>query len=186
MARRSGSTDALGPAESLAEWIQAHKPPLRIQFALAFGVAALLVILLIKFVDYANPRGGAESPVTSEKELAAEAHDGDIVVGQDEAPHVVRLASGAQPDVAVRAAILAYMHAKVAGGQIAGPVTAASCATTSGSSPNRIAYHCTVVSGSVSYPFDGIVEPSTRTLTYCKVDYAPQAGESVPISARCR
>jgi hypothetical protein len=38
----------------------------------------------------------------------------------------------------------------------------------------------------VNYPFDAVIEPAVRHLTYCKRDIPPIPSMNIPVSARCR
>jgi hypothetical protein len=169
--------------EAFAEWVHAHKPPLRIQFLLAFVIAAALIVLLVRFVDHENPL--VEQPVVnSENALKTEQQEGNILARQDQAPHVVKVTGPAAPAAALTSAVKAYMSHQVSRGLIDGPIAHSGC-TAAGGSAQRLVFHCTVESASVSYPFDGVVAPGAKTLTYCKVDTAPIAGMKLAISSRC-
>jgi hypothetical protein len=82
--------------------------------------------------------------------------------------------------------VLGFMRRQVALGTFAGPVTRSSCTPAAGSTHSRLAYRCGVVTGSVTYPFLGVVDESSRQVTFCKRDlYPPVLGMNVPVSPRC-
>ena len=37
----------------------------------------------------------------------------------------------------------------------------------------------------MNYPFDVVVTPANRRLTYCKRDYPPVPSMNIPVTARC-
>jgi hypothetical protein len=146
-------------------------------------IAAGLIVLLVRFVDHENPL--VEQPVVnSESALKTEQQEGNILARQDQAPHVVKLTSGVPAATALTGAVKAYMRHQVSIGVIDGPIARSGC-TAAGGTAQRMVFHCTVESASVSYPFDAVVQPTAKTLTYCKVDAAPIAGMKLAISSRC-
>lgn len=157
--------------------------PLWARFTLASVIAAALLVAMILFVD----RHNTNAPTSTNVQAAVQANrDAEILISQDQAPRSVRLAAGVSPAVALAHAVHARMARQIAVGTIDGPLGRSRCVATSASVGSRHAYRCTVVAGSVTYPFLGVVDTSARRVTYCKRDAAPVPSESVPISRRCR
>ena len=163
-----------------------RKPPMWARMALALGVAAALIVALVVWVHHATSDTPSEAPVSNPKAVAEQNREASIVVGQDQQPHVVALAAGAAaaPEAAVRHAVTGYMSAQIGHGWIDGPLMRSSCERAGGSSARQV-WHCTVVAANVNYPFDAVVEPVSRQLTYCKRDLPPVPSMNIPVSARC-
>ncbi len=71
-------------------------------------------------------------------------------------------------------------------GSMDGPIRSASCARAGGSS-TRTVFHCHVTASAqlVTYPFDGVVQPALRKVTYCQRVAPPIPSMNVPVSKRC-
>ncbi len=58
-----------------------------------------------------------------------------------------------------------------------------------GSTAARQVLHCTAVTassvGKLSYPFDGVVAPTSATITYCQRVQPPVPSMNIPVSRRC-
>jgi hypothetical protein len=160
-----------------------RKPPLWMQFVLALGVAGLLLLALVIYVNDHNSSAEDEAAVNNPKVLVQENREARVIVGEDQAPHTAKLGAGS-PAAGLRRALLAYMSHQIAIGTLGGPISGSSCHP-AGGDPARMLYRCTVSAASVSYPFDGVVQPSARIVTYCKVDPPPVASMRIPVSARC-
>jgi hypothetical protein len=152
---------------------------------LSLGAAAAVVLALVLLVQHSTNDTPAEAPVNNPKAVAEENREADAVVGQDQRPHVVALAAGADAAVAIKAAVTGYMSTQVRKGWIAGPLMHSGCRRAGGTATRQV-WQCTVVAANVSYPFDGVVEPGSRQLTYCKHDLPPVPSMNIPVSARCR
>jgi hypothetical protein len=80
--------------------------------------------------------------------------------------------------------VAGYMSSQIRIGAIDGPLTRTLCSRVGGSDARQV-WHCTAVAANVTYPFDGVVEPGARRLTYCKRDLPPVPSMNVPVSGRC-
>lgn len=152
------------------------------KWVLSLSVAALLLLGLVLFVDH-NSNYGAEAPQSPQAVVRAN-READVVVAQDEAPHVVRLRPGTAPRAAMLRSVRGAMTRLINGGIIDGTLQRTSCARAGGTAA-RPAFSCTAVAGSVNYRFLGAVDLGTRTLTYCKRDEPPVPSQNVPVSPRC-
>lgn len=151
------------------------------QWALALGVAALLVTGLIVVVQSHNsdaPSGpGASAEAPANREAAA-------LVAEDQAPHTVRLRPGAVPAAALAAAVRGDILDQTARQNIYGPLGKTSC-TQTGSRGAVEGFSCAVSVNGLPYPFVAVVDPDRRLITYCKRDPPPVPSENVLVSAKC-
>lgn len=159
--------------------------PLWVQFGLTFGVAGALIVAVVLYVHHVGNSTNQEAPVTSAKAVKEENREANILVRQDQAPHVAKLAANVSAADGLRTAVLKYMQHQVQIGVISGPISKSSCVPRTGGSSTRQALSCDVTAANVTYPFFGVVEPATRQITYCKKDAPPIPSMNVPISARC-
>jgi hypothetical protein len=156
--------------------------PLWSRFVLAALVAVGLLVAMVLFVERNNTNANPSLNEASEVQANREA---EVLVAQDQTPHVVRLAAGAAPAAALERAIHARMAAQVAGGAIAGPLKATRCQPRGPATAAGRPYSCTVLAGGVTYPFLGVVDTRARRVTYCKRDQPPVPSDNVPVSRRC-
>jgi hypothetical protein len=154
------------------------------QWTLSLGVAALLIIGLVAYVNHNGPT--ASLPTVNKSAVAEENREAAIVVGQDQAPHVVALAPGLAARVALTRAIASFMNRQVALGVINAPYQSTACGTAAGSSTVRLVFTCTAQAANVKYPFDAVVAPPQRQIIFCKHDLPPVPSMNIPVSARCR
>ena len=96
--------------------------PLWSRFVLAAVIAVGLVAGMVLFVD----RNNTNTSLNEASEVQAN-REAEVLVAQDQAPRVVRVAAGVAPAAALERAIHARMAAQVAGGAIAGPLRATRC-----------------------------------------------------------
>jgi hypothetical protein len=156
--------------------------PLWARWALSLIIALALVVALVVFVDRHNNNDLASlSPAAA---LRAN-REAEIVVSQDQAPHVVKLATTVAPKAAFTRAILAAMNNLLAHGQIDGPFDRVTCRT-AGSGPGVSGYRCTGEADDVNYIFLGVIDHRADRITYCKRDPPPIPSENIPISRRCQ
>jgi hypothetical protein len=159
-----------------------RRPPLWLRWAASLGVGAALIIALVIFVDHHNSDSLApENPAAAVRAN----HEDEIVVAQDQAPHVVRAPSGTAPLAAIERVVRADTAQGIAKGQLAGPIQRTRCTPAGSSTATRRAFRCTVTASSVNYLFDGVVDVQARRLTYCKRDPPPVASQNIPVSPRC-
>jgi hypothetical protein len=158
-----------------------RRPPMWLRWVLALSVAALLAVALIVFVSHHNdnlPAGGR--PKAEERANLESA----IVVSQDQAPRVVRIAAGT-PRAAVTQAIGHAMTLRIAKGQAGAPLQGVSCRATV-TRAGATGYRCRATAASVGYPYQAVLNRRTRTLTFCKYDDPPVPSMNIPVSPRCR
>jgi hypothetical protein len=182
-AQHGGQPPKRRAPEAFADWVNAHKPPLWSRFAIALIIAAVVIIALIRFVDHENPLV-AQPSSPSQKQAATEQAQDTIVVQQQQAPHVVAVASKTAPLGAIKSAVHKYMATETGNGQINGSLQHLSCKAAGGTA-SRAVFHCTAVAASVKYPFDGVVQPAAGKVTYCQVVLPPIPSMKVPVSTRC-
>ncbi|MFZ0092233.1 MAG: hypothetical protein WAL63_22220 [Solirubrobacteraceae bacterium] len=156
--------------------------PLWARWALSLTVAAALLVALIVFVDRHNSNG---SLVQSPRAIARANQEAEIVVKQDEAPHVITLTSAGDPHAVFLHAIRADMTRRIAEGIIDGTLQRLTCAR-HGQSGSRLRFSCTATAADVNYEFVGVIEPTARRLIYCKRDPPPVPSQNIPLSPRCQ
>lgn len=157
--------------------------PLWLRWALSFGVVLVLGAALVLFVEH----HGSDSPTTTDPAAVLRANrEAEILVAQDQAPHVVRLSSGIAPAAALERALHAAMAQLIASGQINGPLGRSTCTPTRAAAGDRRSFACRVLAARVSYPFVGVVDTRTRRITFCKRDPPPIPSQNIPVSRRCR
>jgi hypothetical protein len=151
------------------------------KWVLSFGVSAILLVALVLFVNHHN----TDSP--SSQNLAAQTRanrEAALVVERDQAPHVIRLASGVSPRSGMVHAVRAIMAGLVNTGLIDGPLQRIRC-TTHGTG-DRLGLSCVATASDVNYDFAGVASLPAHRLTYCKRDEPPVPSMSIPLSPRCR
>jgi hypothetical protein len=152
-----------------------------VRWGLSLAVAAVLLVALVVFVDRHNTNGPASVNPKAEARANEEAA---VVVSQDQAPHTVRLAAGADPRVAFTHAVRAAMTNLVNRGLIDGPLQRVSCGRHGGGG-DTLGFRCTATAQDVNYPFLGVVHLHQRTVVYCKRDAPPVPSMNIPVSRRC-
>jgi hypothetical protein len=151
---------------------------------MSLSVAALAVVLLIRFVD-AHSTPAAQAPhltPTGAKTINQEAVALDA---QLQAPHVVHFSASTIPTAAIQRAIAAYMNNEIDFNRLDGPLQTTVCFPVSASGSTHIAYRCSALARGTSYPFEGVVDRRTRIIVYCRHNPPPQPGDRVPLSPRC-
>jgi hypothetical protein len=182
------------PDSGLRERVRAAlHPPLWARWVLTIlGFAVLIVAIgIVVRSNDGGGGGGVSGSAKSEAQAEAEAeHEGRIVVGQDQAPHVAPLRSGVAAEVALERAITIDVNGRIADGELTGPLQSVRCQASGPQSHagRRWPFRCTVRSAGIAYPFLGVLDERARELTWCKVDPPPEAGapQEVPVSSRCR
>jgi hypothetical protein len=156
------------------------------QWVIPFAVAAAVVIALVVFVNHETNNVPAIAGVSSPSAVREQDREDTILVQEQQAPHVVSLKAGESPARAVRAAVVAYMNHQINTGAMDGPIRSASCRAAGGAS-GRLVFHCKVTASAqmVTYPFDGVVQPASRKVTYCQRVAPPIPSMNVPVSKRC-
>lgn len=158
-----------------------RRPPMWVRWVLSLGVAALLAVALIVFVSHHNDNLLAnESPEAAERAN----RESEIVVSQDQAPHVVTIAAGT-PRTAVTRAIRDAMNARIANGLAGAPLQHVSCRTTV-TRASATGYRCRATAAGVGYPYLAVLNRRTHALTFCKHDAPPAPSMNIPVSPRCR
>jgi hypothetical protein len=160
-----------------------RQPTLWQRYLLSATVAAVLLAALVIYVNGHN----TDSPPSSDPAAAVQANrEAEILVAQDQAPHVAGLPAGREAGTALVRVLRADMVRRISRGQIEGPVQRAVCRPRGSSTGLRRAFSCTVEAGHVGYPFLGVVDQARRRITYCKRDPPPVPTDDVPVSGRCR
>ena len=155
--------------------------PLWSRWALSLLIAIVLIVALVIFVD----RHNNDNLATLSPAAALRANrEAEIVVSQDQAPHVVRLAPGVSAEVAFTRTIRGVMNQLLAKAEIDGPFDRVSCKR-AGSRAGHALFHCTGEADDVNYPFVGVVDERAHRLTYCKRDPPPVPSQNIPLSPRC-
>jgi hypothetical protein len=155
------------------------RPSLRTQFILSFLIAGALIAALIVFVD--NNQNDSNRALISPSAIAEQNREADLVIGQDQRPHVVDLAPGARAPAALQRAIAADMNRRIALGTIAGSLQRVACSPVSRRAP--IVFDCAAYDADVRYLYVGVARG--RALVYCRKELPPVPGEHVPLSPRC-
>jgi hypothetical protein len=160
--------------------------PRWVQFSVTFGAAAVLIVAVVLYVHHVGNDSAQEAPVTSPKAVKEENREANILVRQDQTPHVARLAAGVAAQAGLRDAVRGYIRHQINIGVISGPLQKSVCVTRTGSTSSRQALRCSVTAAQVTYPFYGVVDTQSGQITYCKKDQPPIPSMNVPLSARCR
>jgi hypothetical protein len=159
--------------------------PLWAQWVIPFAVAAAVVIALVVFVNYETNHTPAVAG-TNPGAVQEQNREDTILVQQQQAPHVVSLKASESSAHAIHAAVVAYMTHQIDVGAMDGPIRSATC-TRAGGTAARVVFHCRVAASAqlVTYPFDGVVQPALRTVTFCQRVAPPIPSMNVPVSTRC-
>lgn len=157
-----------------------------LQWFLPFAVAAGVVLALVLFVQSAT-NTPAEDNYNSPAAVREQYREDNILVREQQAPHHAVLAAGKPAGAALRKAVVGYMTHQINVGSIDGPVRHASCAPAAGGTSARLVFHCAITASAemVTYPFDGVVQPSARAITYCQRITPPIPTLNVPVSKSC-
>ena len=83
------------------------------------------MVALVLFVSRHNTNSPPITNLAAEPQANREA---EILISQDQAPHLARLRSGAAPAAAVEYAVRAFMANQIARGAISGPLQHDTCA----------------------------------------------------------
>jgi len=146
------------------------------------GVAAALLLALVLFVEHHSSDGLAPESPAAEVEANREA---EIIVSQDQAPHIARIRQGATPVAALEHVVRADLTAEIDRGEVDGPIQRTRCTPNGSRTARRPAFSCTVMANDVNYQFLGVVDVRARRLTYCKRDAPPVPSQNIPVSRRC-
>jgi hypothetical protein len=160
-----------------------RKPSLRMQFALSMFVAAVFITALIIFVDTEGPK--ASEPVVSPNAVFEENREANILIGQDQMPHISVLKAGKHGSAALVAAIAAYFQQQVNRSILSGTLQHTGCSVAPGGTATRAVYHCSAIVANVTYPVDGVVDTAKRQVIFCKHDIPPVPGMNIPDSKLC-
>jgi hypothetical protein len=160
------------------------RPPLWLQWVLSLGVAALAVVLLIRFVD-AHSTPAAQAPHLTAKGARILNQEAEILDAELQAPHFVHLSGGIAPTTAIERAVAAYMTNEINFNRLAGPLRTTLCFAISPPGSAHIVYRCSALARATSYPFEGVVDRTASVIVYCRHNPPPQPGDRVPLSPRC-
>jgi hypothetical protein len=155
--------------------------PLWLRWFLSVLIAVVVLVLVVRFVN-ANNNDATASQSPSAAARANE--ESTVVVEQDQAPHVAKLATGVSPAAGIARAVRRDINHSVNQGFINGPIQHTGC-TALKPRGHVLRFRCTVLAANLQYPFLGVVDVSTGQITYCKKDPPPVPSENVPVSRRC-
>jgi hypothetical protein len=147
-------------------------------------VAALAVVLLIRFVD-AHSTPAAQAPHLTPKGARILNQEAEILDAQLQAPRVVRFSSSLDPTAAIERVITAYMNSEIDFNRLDGPLRSTLCFPVSSPDAAHVVYRCSALARSTSYPFEGVVDRRAHVIVYCRHNPPPQPGDRVPLSPRC-
>ena len=145
----------------------------------------MAVVLLVAMVLYVSHHNTNSNPTTNEATERQANSDAEVLVEQDQVPHVVALSPGVRPKTAMERAIDDRLASLIAGGGVSGPLQRTTCARVNSAPGGLTFFRCSILAGSVRYPFEGVVDRTDRRVTFCKHDPPPAPGDNVPVSARC-
>jgi hypothetical protein len=158
------------------------RPPLWARWVISLGAGLILLLALILFVEHnSNNSEATQSPSA----VVRANREAEVVVSQDQAPHVAVVPAGAGAQAAIARAVRSDMTKLIVGAIVDGPLTRVGC-TRAGTHAGQPAFRCTAVAAGVNYPFLGVVDLATRRVTYCKRDVPPTPSLNIPVSPRCR
>lgn len=151
------------------------------RWVLSFAVAAALLVALVLFVNAHNTDSlASQSPAA----LARANREAEIVVAQDQQPHVLRLRSAVPPRAALVAVVRADINGRIESGGIDGTLQRVSCLNR-GSRAGSLGFACVATVDNVNYRFAGVVDAPARQLVYCRRDVPPVPSQPIPLSPRC-
>jgi hypothetical protein len=152
------------------------------RWVLSFGVAAALLVGLVLFVNSHN----TDSLATQSPAAAARANrEAEIVVSQDQAPHVLKLRGGGSLHTAFVRAVRTDIAQRIERGTVPGPLNRVRC-TAQGAGATARGFSCVATAAGVNYPYVGVADAGARRLVYCKRDVPPVPSQNIPVSRRCR
>ncbi len=156
-----------------------YRPSLRTQFVLSFLVAGALIAGLVVFVE--NNQNASDRALLSPAAVAEQNREAEIVIAQDQRPHVVRVGAGARASTALQRAIAADMNRRIAFGTVPGSLQRVACSPAGPGA--RVVFHCAAFVSDVRYLYVGVL--ARRQLVYCRRELPPVPGQDVPLSPRC-
>jgi len=157
------------------------RPPLWARWVLSFAVAIVALVALIVFVDrHNNDNLATQSP----KAVARANREAEIVVAQDQAPHVLALRSVSDPRAAFTRAVRNDMNYRINRGIIDGNLDHVRCSR-NGRRGGTLSFNCVATADQVNYQYMGVVHLAARQLIYCKRDAPPVPSMNIPVSSRC-
>jgi hypothetical protein len=165
-----------------------RKLPLWARWLLTIVAYAVVIVAIVLVVRSANSASNSSAASPSEAAAEAEANRvGQIAIKEDEAPHSSPLRSAAPVQSALEQAIAGDVRARIAHGQLTGPLQRVRCKPAGTPQGARRPFSCTATSAGLAYPFLGVADERTRQLTWCKVDPPPAANAplEVPVSPLC-
>ena len=166
--------------------------PVWVQWALPFGVAAVLVVALIAYVNHETNGVPQIARVTNKRAIVEQNREDTIIVRQQQAPRVARLKTGESAEAGLGQVLTRYMNHQISRGAMAGPIKNVSCHAVAGGSSARQVLRCNVTAADLTYPFDGVVSrragagsSGAAVATYCQRVAPPIPSMNVPVSPRC-
>jgi hypothetical protein len=154
-----------------------------LQWLLPFGAAAIVVVAVVVFVHHQTDDVPQIASVNGQAALAQQEED-TILVKQQQAPNVFRFKPGVTATAGAKQAVDRYMSYEVSHGAMDGPIKSSTCKRVGGTSARQV-LQCRVTASVVTYPFDVVVAPGARRVTYCQRVAPPVPTMNVPVSHRC-
>lgn len=157
--------------------------PLWGRFVVSGLVAIVLLAAMVIFVSGHN----TDSPTLTNPVAATRANrQSEILVEQDQAPHVASLPHGLSARAGLERVLHARLLTQVAGGSLSGPLSPARCRETGAPHGSTSGFSCSIAAGGITYPYLAAVDTAKRRITLCKRDPPPAPSDVVPVSPRCR
>jgi hypothetical protein len=177
----------------MRSWLSRYRAlPLRTRWLLTIVVYAVVItaiVIVVRSSGTSEENGSSGLSPAAEASASSEAnHEGRVAIAEDEAPHDAKLAPGVSARVALERAVEVDARARIAHGELTGPLETVSCRLDGRGHARRRPLECTVQSAGLNYPFVGVADESRHELTWCKLDPPAEAGAplEVPVSPRCR
>ena len=159
------------------------QPPLWVKWVLSLGIALILLVALVIYVDHHNTDASNGQQLTPQGRASAN-HLAVVLAEQEQLPHIVRAVAGEAPTAAIERAVRLQMSRLINDQEAGPPVSPAHCFATSGKGAVR-GFSCTDLAGGQYFDFVGVVDTGTHLVTVCRRDPPPVQSLTVPVSGRC-
>ena len=165
--------------------LRLSESPLWVKWALSLGIALILMVALVIYVDHHNTDASNGQALTPQGQASAN-HLAIVLAEEEQAPHDVRVSAGVTPSAAIAHAVQLQMNTLINEQEAGPPVSPARCFATSARAGQGIrGFTCTDLAGGQYFDFVGVVDSGTRVVTVCRRDPPPVQSLTVPVSPRC-
>jgi hypothetical protein len=165
--------------------LRMSEQPLWVKWVLSCGIALILLVALIIYVDHHNTDASNGQALTPQGQTSAN-HLAIVLAQEQQAPHVVRAPAGATPATSIAHAVHLQMNTLINDQEAGPPVSPARCYATSARAGQGVrGFTCTDLAGGQYFDFVGVVDVKTRLVTVCRRDPPPVQSLTVPVSRRC-